>query len=141
MAEYRDHYEDFQAAGFAVAALAVDEPIRSEALRRDLRLPFPILCDTEREVVSAWGLLNAAEKGGVARPAVLILDEDRRVLYSSRDSTHRRLRAGELVAFLCLGRVIAGARPPRRRILLAGLSDCWRALRSALRFGLTSPRT
>lgn len=141
MAEYRDRYEEFQAAGFAVAALSVDDPVRSEALRRDLRLPFPILCDTEREAVSAWGLLNAREKGGVARPAVFILDEERRVLYSSRDSVHRRLRAGELVAFLRLGRVIAMVRPPRRRILLPGWSDLRRALRNALRFGFTSPRT
>ncbi len=141
MAEYRDHYEDFQAAGFAVAALSVDEPNRSEALRQNLRLPFPILCDTEREVVSAWGLLNATEQGGIARPAVFVLDEDRRVLYSSRDATHRRLRTEELAAFLRLGRVIAQARPPRRRFLLGGLSDWWRALRNALRFGFTSPRT
>lgn len=32
------------------AAVSADPPAKSEALRRELRLPFPILCDTERRV-------------------------------------------------------------------------------------------
>ncbi len=141
MAEFRDHYAEFQAAGFAIAALSVDEPARSAALAGLLNLPFPILCDTRRELVTSWGLLNEREMGGVAKPAIFVIDRHGRVAYRSVDETHRRISTNELLAFLRLGGgAAAAARPPRKRWLFAGLPEWARALVNAVRYGATSPK-
>jgi alkyl hydroperoxide reductase subunit AhpC len=61
--------------------------VRAEAMRAQLKLPFPILCEPQREVITAWGLLNSAERGGIGYPAVFIIDGSRTVRYRSLDRT------------------------------------------------------
>ena len=141
MAGYSDHAAAFRDAGFDLAALSVDEPVRSEAVRREYGLPFPILYDTRRDVIGTWGVINRNEKGGIAIPATLVFDRDRRVLFSSLDGEFNRVDAKALLEYL--RRPEAGSVPhaPRRRILFASLGDYWRAIRRAFRFGLRSPRT
>jgi AhpC/TSA family len=55
----------------------VDSPEQSDRVRRQYELPFPILCDTHKQVTRAWGLFNAKEKDGIAVPAILLLGRDR----------------------------------------------------------------
>ena len=137
LADYRDHAAGFRDAGFDLAALAVDEPARSEAVRRQYELPFPILCDTRREVVEAWGVLNREEKGGIAVPAIFVLDRDLRILLASVDTVFHRVGAKDLLASLRrTGQVLA----PRAQFSLAWLLDWWRAIRNALHYGVRSPR-
>ena len=100
MAEFRDLSDDFRGIGIRVAALAVDSPQRSERARRQYELPFPILCDTQREVVRAWGLFNAEERGGIAVPAVILLGRDRRIRASMIEGVATRVRAADLLGFL-----------------------------------------
>lgn len=139
LADYRDHAPGFRNAGIDLAALAVDEPARSEAVRRELSLPFPILCDTRRAVVEAWGVINRKEKGGIAVPSIFILDRDRRVLFVSLDGEFSRVGAAALVEALGGRRADAsGSIAPRRRFVVATFGDYWRALRNALRFGARS---
>jgi tyrosine-protein phosphatase SIW14 len=45
LVDYRDHFAEIRASRASIVAVSVDPPARSEALRRELRLPFPILCD------------------------------------------------------------------------------------------------
>jgi peroxiredoxin len=68
LAEFRDPADDFRAPGIHIAALAVDTPEQSGRVRRQYELPFPILCDTKKDMVRARGLFNAKEKGGIAIP-------------------------------------------------------------------------
>lgn len=140
LADYRDQSSGFRAAGLDLAALAVDEPTRSEAIRQELQLPFPILCDTRREVIEAWGVLNRKEKGGIAQPAVFILDRARCVLFGSVDGEFSRIGAAALLASLRSESFPAGSLAPRREFLVARVGDYWRAVRGALRFGMRSPR-
>ncbi len=140
LAEYRDHAAAFHDAGFDLAALAVDEPARSEAVRRQYELPFPILCDTRREVIQAWGVVNRKEKGGIAEPAVFALDRDRRVLVSSVDGEFIRVGALALLEFLRSRSAAADSLAPRKHFVFATFGDYWRAVRGALRFGVRSPR-
>ncbi len=140
LAEYRDHAAAFHDAGFDLAALAVDEPARSDAVRRQYDLPFPILCDTRREVIEAWGIINHKEKGGIAEPAVFVLDRDRRVLAGSVDGEFIRVGAPALLEFLRSRGAAANSPAPRRHFVFATLGDIWRAARGALRFGVRSPR-
>jgi peroxiredoxin len=110
LSEYRDHYDELRAAGARLAAISVDDPSRADAMRRDLSLPFPVLCDTQREVIRAWDLVNAAE-GNIAYPAVFVIDRERRVRYRARESTTARAGVAEVIA---AARAIASGGAPAK---------------------------
>jgi len=137
LADYREHYGEIRATGASVAAIAVDPPQKSEAVRQELRLPFPILCDTERRVVQQWDIYNAKEKGGIARPAVFIINRGRIVRYCSIDMTSARVPVSGVVRIL---QTIQGARPAQRKLFLPHPADFIRAIRNAMRLGIRSPR-
>jgi hypothetical protein len=122
-----------------VAALSVDEPHRAESMREQLGLPFPVLCDPQREVITAWGLLNAAEKGGIAYPAVFVLDRDRTVRYRSLDRTSARVSTEAVVAFL-RGGMQGRTGQPKQRTLWPGLRLFLAALKNGLRHGTRVPK-
>jgi peroxiredoxin len=129
LADYRDHYEEIRAAGADVVAVSVDPPAKSEALRRELRLPFPILCDTERRVIKDWGIYNPKERGGIAKPAVFVIDRDRTAQYAKVDDLATRVPASEIVRILSG----AGQHEPERKICIPHVSDFLRALRNVIR--------
>jgi peroxiredoxin len=136
LAEYRDQYQKIRMAGGDVAAIAVDEPERSESVRQGLKLPFPILCDTRREVVKTWGVFNAGEKGGIAVPALFIVGPDLKIRFVSRDEVRKRVSAATIAEFLC-GKALADTM--KRDGLAAKLGDFMRAAGTAFRFGIKSP--
>ena len=133
LAEYRD--ADFAAVGTHIVALSVDEKERAEAMRTQLRLPFPVLCDPQREVVTAWGLLNTKEHGGIVYPAVFVLDRDRKVRYRSLDRTATRVSTEAVLAFLKDGMQSTTEKPPVRTIWPGFRTFCT-AFRSAFRYGI-----
>jgi peroxiredoxin len=133
LTEYQRRYAALREADADVVALSVDEPLRTEALRRQLDLDYPILCDVSRSVVRAWDLYNPREAGGIAIPAVFVIDADRRIRYRSIDATTSRVSADGVLGFL-RGEPVA----PERASVRAGLSDFARALGNAIRRGMTS---
>lgn len=133
MTEYRDVYASLRAAGADLAAVSVDAPEKSESVRQQLRLPFCILSDAERRVVREWDIYNEKEKGGIAKPAVFILDSDRTVRFASVDGVASRVPAAEIVRRLSR----RDATPAARRTLLPGPATFVRAIRSAIRWGVS----
>jgi peroxiredoxin len=131
LADYRDRYDEIRATGSDVAAVSVDPPEASEAVRRDLRLSFMILCDTERRVVREWNVYNPRERGGIAKPAVFIVDSDRTVRYASLDGISSRIAAQEIVRLL---RAPAETPSARRKHYIATPLDFLRGIRNAIRF-------
>ncbi len=129
MADYRDHYLEIRSAGASVVAVSVDAPGKSEALRVDLSLPFPILCDTERRVVRDWGIYNSGEKGGIAKPAVFIIDPSLVIRYAAVDAVMRRVPAAEIVPLL---RNAAEGQPVRRRVYIPLFSEWKSAIRNSI---------
>lgn len=99
-------------------------------MRAHLFLPFPILCDTERRVVKLWDIYNPREKGGIAKPAVFIIDQDRVVRYAAVDTVVKRVPVEEITAGL---QVVADVSPGRRRVILPHLSDWLNAIRNGMR--------
>jgi peroxiredoxin len=136
LAEYEQHGPEIRSAGADLIALSVDAAARSEAVRRQLGLSFPILCDTRRGVVRAWDLYNPKEQGGIAVPAVFVIGPGLRVLHRSIDSTRERVSSEGVLGFL-RGGAAAGA--PERVPVQAGLGDFARAAANALRRGLRTP--
>lgn len=130
MADYRDHYPEIRSAGASVIAVSVDAPDKSAALRAHLSLPFPILCDTERRVVRDWGIYNSAEKGGIAKPAVFIIDPSRVVRYSAVDTVVMRVPAAEIISVL---QSAAEKQPVRRRPYFPLFSEWKTAIRNIIR--------
>ena len=139
MAEFRDLGDEFRALGVNVAALAVDSPERSDRVRLQYELPFPILCDAEKVVVRAWGLFNAKEKGGIAVPAAVLIGRDRRIQMVVVEGIATRARAADLLASLpayaAAAAVSAKALPANaqlQRVILPSLVDIGRAIWNTL---------
>ena len=130
MADYREHYLEIRSAGASVVAVSVDAPDQSEALRVHLSLPFPILCDTERRVVRDWGIYNSREKGGIAKPAVFIIDSSHVVRYAAVDGVVRRVPAAEIVSLL---QNAGEGQPVRRKIHVPLFSEWKSAIRNFIR--------
>ena len=113
-----------------MVAVSVDLPERSEALRRELRLPFPLLCDTTRQVVQRWNPYDPREKGGIAKPAVFVIERDRTVRYGAVDAVATRVPAKEIVRLLQT--TATQAQSARRKTYLPRLGEWMRAIRHNL---------
>lgn len=128
MADYRDHYDAIRAAGADLVVISVDTPAQSEVLRRDLALRFSILSDADRRVVQEWDVYNPREHGGIAKPAVFIIDRDRRIRYVQVDTVARRTPASEIVRLLRTPDVV-----PERRLYIPSFADVVRSFRNMIR--------
>jgi hypothetical protein len=104
-------------------------------MRAQYGLAFPILADQGRRAVRAWNLYNARERGGIAIPAVYVLDASRRVRWCSIDRTAARVSPAGTLAFLA-GRDATATR--RRRFRLTP-TDVVRAISNAMRRGGRTP--
>jgi peroxiredoxin len=133
LADYREHETAIRSAGATLAAISVDSPEKSQAVRDELKLDFPILSDTHRRVVREWGVYNAREKGGIAKPAVFILDPGRVVRYVSVDEVASRVPATEIA------RILSGhdaAPAPHRRAVVPRPGNFFRAVSNSIHFGM-----
>ncbi len=139
MADYSAHFEDFRAPGADLVAISVDDAERGESVRQELGLKFPLLCDTRREVVKAYGLLNRGEKGGIAFPASFVIDRERVIRFRALEEVASRVDVDQLLGLVReLGRVGETTTQPRKR----GVSPGWMflsATMNALRRGIRSP--
>jgi peroxiredoxin len=129
LADHREHYLKIRSAGASVVAVSVDAPGKSEALRVQLSLPFPILCDTERRVVGDWGIYNPREKGGIAKPAIFIIDPSQAVRYAAVGTVVRRVPAAEIVSLL---QNAAEGQPVRHRVHVPLFAEWKNAIRNSL---------
>ena len=115
----------------------MDGPQKSQAVREQLGLSFPILCDTERVVVRQWGVYNEREKGGIAKPAVFILDPGPVVRCVSVDEVASRVPASEIGRALREGGRISS--PPRRTVIPRP-GNFFSATRNSIRVGVREPK-
>ncbi len=70
--------------GGQVLAIAVDPPELARAVVEKQKLDFPILCDTEAEVIQAYGLVHSgAGPGGsdIAIPASVLIDRNGAIVW------------------------------------------------------------
>jgi peroxiredoxin len=139
LADYAAVYREFRNEGSEVAAISVDPPERSAAMRRDLGVEFPLLSDNSRELITRWGLLNAGEKGGIALPATFLIDRTLTVRFSSAgEGVMRRVPACEMLEMV---RALKAGRSaePRSKTVNPGLMFI-RAVINGLRYGVTAKR-
>jgi peroxiredoxin len=115
-------------------AVSVDAPEKSESVRRELQLPYPILSDSERRVVREWDIYNPREKGGIAKPSVFLLAPGRTVQFASVDEVASRVPAAEILRRLSEHDPGPSA---NRKTLFPGPATFFRAIRNALRMGVS----
>ena len=139
MADYSEHLEDLRAAGAQLVAISVDDAARAETVRQELGIKFPLLCDTSREVVKKYGLLNTGEKGGIALPASFVIDRDRVVRFRALEQVASRINVDQLLELVReLGRGAEPQTKPRQSGVFPGLMFL-RATMNAMRHGVRSP--
>ena len=127
MADYGEHYPQILAAGATLAALSVDARKQSETLRRELELPFPILCDTERRVIREWDVYSPLERNGIAKPSVFVIEADRKVRYAAVDGVATRRPPAEILRVLQKN---PRTQPIRSKIYVPRPADWFRAIRN-----------
>ena len=139
MADYSQHLDDFRTAGAELVAISVDDAARAETLRQEFGIKFPLLCDTSREVVKKYGLLNSGEKGGIAFPASFVIDRARVVRFRALEEVVSRVSVDQLLDLVrALGRGVEAPTQPRKRGVFPGLMFL-RAAMNTMRHGVRSP--
>jgi peroxiredoxin len=143
LADYSEHATEFEQSGVGVAALSVDTPAQSKALRQQLNLSFTFLCDQGREVIERWGLFNRAERGGIAYPGTFLIDRGRAVRYSSAETLTSRVSAAEMLRYLT--KMASAPDPaafaPRKSPVVIGPLSMMRAIGNSIRYGGRSPKS
>ena len=134
MADYAPLYSEFKKAGAEVVALSVDPPERSAALRGDLQLPFPILSDRSRKVITEWGLLNPREKGGIAIPATILIDRGGIIRLREQENTLARVPPAKMLEYVRALTNDPATQSPKARGVSPGLMFL-RAIANGFRHG------
>ncbi len=85
MTTFRDRLAELREAGATLYGVSVDLPFALRAFADRHELNFPLIGDTERTLVDAYGVRTDFEARGVhglARRAVFVVDADRTVTYA-----------------------------------------------------------
>lgn len=70
--DFNRHLHAFAALGAQVVGVSADSPASHRRFAEKYQLAFPLLSDREKQIISAFGVLN--EKGSGARRSTFILD-------------------------------------------------------------------
>ena len=85
MVTFRDRLDDLEAAGASLYGVSIDSPFSLAEFADRNGLNFPLVGDTERELVDAYDVRTdfaAADLDGVAKRAVFVVDADGTVTYA-----------------------------------------------------------
>ena len=67
---------------------------------KEMELPFELLCDTDKKVVTRYDLLNPFEHGGISRTAIFVIHSTGIIGYRSLDGTARRVDTADVLLYL-----------------------------------------
>lgn len=80
-------------------AISVDDAEKGKMLKRNIakdgkgEVKFPLLSDPGHKTIDAYGLMDeqyvGEENEGIPKPAIFILDENRKVLWAKIESNYR----------------------------------------------------
>jgi peroxiredoxin len=64
-----------------VIAISSDQQSFAWSIGQTTGARFQILSDADKTVITAYGILNPAEHGGIAHPAIFIVDRDGKIKF------------------------------------------------------------
>ena len=76
----RDHYAELQGEGYALLGVSADTEKKQSNFRNKFKFPFPLLADTNKEVINAFGVWGpkkfmGREYDGIHRKTFLINED------------------------------------------------------------------
>lgn len=137
MADYQARLGEFEALDVGVVGVCVDDARRSERVRRQLGLTFPLLGDPSRQTIQAWGLRNDRDWRDLAFPATIVVEKDGNLSLVSVERTRRRLTPEAVLAWLRMG---SGAALPPLRFVRAWPTYWMRVVANVGRHGMKMKR-
>jgi len=99
LADYAEHYPEFRRSGVEVVALSPETPRKARRMRTGLKLPFPVLSDTDFSAARVFGLMDH-EKPGMPTPATLVLDGAGIVQLSTLNQWEKSVFAGDILNYV-----------------------------------------
>jgi peroxiredoxin len=86
-----EDYDKIKQAGADLVAISVDKQEFAWSMGQTTGAKFQLLSDEDHKIISEYGILNAAEHGGIAHPSIFILDKEGRIryLYIGKNPTDR----------------------------------------------------
>jgi peroxiredoxin len=83
MCGLRDGWDQWKSLDAKIFGISVDSPFVTAKFRDELKIPFPILSDFNREVARTYDVLHEELAGlqGVAKRAAFVIDTDGTVVY------------------------------------------------------------
>ncbi|KAF2013748.1 AhpC-TSA-domain-containing protein, partial [Aaosphaeria arxii CBS 175.79] len=90
---FRDSYEPLTATGFDIYGLSNDSPKSNTTFKTKQNLPYPLLCDPSRTLISAIGLKSAK---GTTR-GIFIVDKSGKVLAAEPGSPDGTLKVAQKI--------------------------------------------
>lgn len=76
-----EDYEKIKQAGADLLAISVDDQSFAWSMAQTTGAKFQILSDSDKKVITSYGILNAEEHGGIAHPSIFIVDKTGRIRY------------------------------------------------------------
>jgi peroxiredoxin len=76
-----EDYEKIKQAGADLIAISVDNQSFAWSTGQTTGAKYQILSDSDKKVITSYGILNAQEHGGIAHPSIFILDKTGRIRY------------------------------------------------------------
>lgn len=86
-----EDYDKIKQAGADLIAVSVDEQSFAWSMAQTTGAKFQILSDAEKKTIAAYGIVNAAERDGIAHPSIFVLDKEGKIRYMhvGRDAQDR----------------------------------------------------
>lgn len=77
-----EDYDKIKDAGAELITVSADNQSFAWSMSMATGAKFQILSDSDHKVIETYGILNAAEHGGIAKPATFLVGKDGRVRYA-----------------------------------------------------------
>jgi peroxiredoxin len=86
-----EDYDKIKQAGADLMAISVDDQSFAWSMGQTTGAKFQILSDSDKKVITSYGILNAEEHGGIAHPSIFIIDKTGRIrfLHVGKDAQDR----------------------------------------------------
>lgn len=75
---FRDDFSRFQEKNIAILGVSLDDETDNKAFAEKFSFPYPLLCDTNREIALAYGAVKKKEDGYASR-ITYVIDENGKV--------------------------------------------------------------
>jgi len=76
-----EDYDKIKRAGGELIAVSVDEKSFAWSMAQTTGAKFQILSDAEKKTITEYGIVNAAEHGGISHPSIFVVDKQGRIRY------------------------------------------------------------